>query len=148
MDAYNEAAQSEPVTAWQRPQAKWIAISVGALAALVAIVWLVRASGRAAAAPNVPNETLPLVSASVPGVRSVTSTVTFIGALAARYDMPISAEGEGGRIVAVLAETGDQVKRGQVLARLDQSVLLPQVKRLAASVEEATRTSGTLGGGI
>lgn len=82
-------------------------------------------------------QSLPLVSAAAPGTRSVTSTVTFTGTIHARYDMPISAEGESGRITAVLVEAGDRVKQGQVLARLDESVLRPQLNRLAASVEEA-----------
>ena len=51
--------------------------------------------------------------------------------------MPIGAEGEAGRIVAIYVEAGDQVKRGQIMAKLDQAVLLPQLKRLAASLEEA-----------
>jgi RND family efflux transporter MFP subunit len=51
--------------------------------------------------------------------------------------MPIGAEGEGGRIVAVLAEVSDHVKKGQVLARLDDSILKSQVQRLQASLEEA-----------
>jgi RND family efflux transporter MFP subunit len=59
--------------------------------------------------------------------------------------MAISAEGEGGRIDAVLVEVGDVVKRGQMLARLDPSVLAPQVQRLAASVEEA-RAQAALSG--
>ena len=80
---------------------------------------------------------LPVVSVVSPGVKAVTATVTFTGTIAARYDMPISAEGEGGRITAVLVEAGDNVKRGQVLARIDQSVLRPQVNRLVASLEEA-----------
>ena len=63
--------------------------------------------------------------------------MTFTGTIHARYDMPISAEGESGRITAVLVEAGDRVKRGQVLARIDQSVLRPQLNRLAASLEEA-----------
>jgi HlyD family secretion protein len=70
-------------------------------------------------------------------VKSVQSTVSFTGTIHARYDMPISAEGESGRIIAVLVEAGDRVKRGQVLARLDQSVLRPQVNQLEASLEEA-----------
>jgi len=80
---------------------------------------------------------LPLVSASVPGIQAVKSTVTFTGTIQARYDMAISAEGESGRVTAVLVEAGDKVKRGQVLARIDQSVLRPQLNRLAASLEES-----------
>jgi RND family efflux transporter MFP subunit len=79
----------------------------------------------------------PVVSVVTPGIRSVAARVTFTGAIAARYDIPITAEGEGGRVIAVLVETGDTVKRGQVLARVDQSVLRPQVARLVASLEEA-----------
>jgi HlyD family secretion protein len=51
--------------------------------------------------------------------------------------MPIGIDGDAGRIVAVSAEAGDHVKRGQVLAQLDDSVLQPQVNRLAASLEQA-----------
>jgi RND family efflux transporter MFP subunit len=80
---------------------------------------------------------LPLVSVMSPGVQAVQSTVTFTGTIHARYDMPISPEGESGRITTVLVEAGDRVKRGQVLARIDQSVLRPQMNRLEASLEEA-----------
>jgi HlyD family secretion protein len=80
---------------------------------------------------------IPLVTASAPGIQAVKSTVTFTGTIQARYDMPIGAEGESGRITAVLVEAGDRVKAGQVLARIDQSVLRPQLNRLTASLEEA-----------
>ena len=63
--------------------------------------------------------------------------VTFTGAIAARDEMPITVEGEGGRVSAVLVETGDRVRAGQVLARLDTSVLQPQVGSLAAALDEA-----------
>ena len=79
----------------------------------------------------------PLVSVLVPALQSVTSSVTFTGAIAARYDMPIANEGDTGRILAVFAEAGDHVKRGQVLARIDDSVMVQQVNRLAASLEQA-----------
>jgi RND family efflux transporter MFP subunit len=74
-------------------------------------------------------------------MQSVTSTVSFTGTISARYDMPIGAEGEGGRITAVYVEAGDHVKRGQVLAKLDDSVIRPQLNRLAASLEEARADS-------
>lgn len=80
---------------------------------------------------------VPLVSVVTPRVKAVTATVTFTGSIHARYDMAIGAEGESGRITAVLVEAGDKVKTGQVLARIDQSVLAPQINRLSASLEEA-----------
>jgi RND family efflux transporter MFP subunit len=79
---------------------------------------------------------IPLVSVIVPGRSAVTSSVTFTGAIAARYDMPIGVE-EGGRISAVLVEAGDKVRAGQVLARLDTSVVASQVASLRAQLEQA-----------
>src|SRR5438309_2771131 len=80
---------------------------------------------------------IPLVSVIVPGEQSVTSSVSFTGAIAARYDMPIANEGDTGRIVGVYVEAGDHVKRGQLLAKIDDSVIVQQVNRLAASLEQA-----------
>ncbi len=105
-----------------------------ALAALAAV----RLSGGGApAAGGAPNATVPLVSVVTPGLKAVTATVTFTGTVNARYDVAMGVEGEGGRISAVLVEAGDRVRRGQVLATLDTSVLRPQVARLAASLAEA-----------
>jgi RND family efflux transporter MFP subunit len=72
-----------------------------------------------------------------PGLKAVTSSVTFTGAIAARYDMPIGNDGDTGRIVAVYVEAGDHVKRGQLLAKIDDAVMVPQVNRLRASLEQA-----------
>jgi RND family efflux transporter MFP subunit len=72
-----------------------------------------------------------------PRVKPVTSTVSFTGAIAARYDMPIGNDGDTGRIVAVYVEAGDHVERGQLLARVNDSVLTPQVNRLEAALEQA-----------
>ena len=117
---------------------KWIAIGVGVLLALVAIVWAMTSSRPAAPpAAGAADQELPLVSVLKPEFKAVTANVTFTGTISARYDMPIGTEGEGGRIVAVLVEAGDQVKKGQVLARLDQSVMTAQVNQLNASVEQA-----------
>lgn len=123
----------------RRNPARWAIGLIVLIAAIVALL-VAREStspSRPIAGATTPESQWPLVSVLTPGVRPVTTTVTFTGTIHARYDMPISAEGEGGRITAVLVEAGDHVKRGQVLARLDQSVLLPQVNRLAASLEEA-----------
>ncbi len=84
---------------------------------------------------------MPLVSASVPGVSAITTTVAFTGTISARYDMPIGTEGETGRVSAIYVEAGDHVKAGQLLAQVDESILQPQVDRLAASLEEARATA-------
>ena len=51
--------------------------------------------------------------------------------------MAIGSDTDTGRITAIYVEAGDQVKAGQIMAKLDAAVLLPQVNRLAASLEEA-----------
>jgi RND family efflux transporter MFP subunit len=121
------------------PSSRW-KWTLGALIALLLvglIAWKLLAGG------SKPRETLadrggvPLVSVLVPGKQAVTSSVSFTGAIAARYDMPIANEGDTGRIVAVLVEAGDHVKRGQLLAKIDDSVIVQQVNRLAAALEQA-----------
>jgi len=119
-------------------RAKWMAAAVAA--AVVAVVALILWRGHTAdpaVATLATQQAVPLVSVTSPGVTSVTSTVTFTGTIAARYDMPIGIEGDAGRIIGVYVEAGDHVKRGQLLAKIDESVWQPQVNRLAASLEQA-----------
>jgi HlyD family secretion protein len=80
---------------------------------------------------------VPTVSVTQVGISKVPTTVAIIGTIAARYDMPIGVEGDGGRVAAIYVEAGDHVRRGQVLARLNVSVLQPQVANLEAALEQA-----------
>jgi RND family efflux transporter MFP subunit len=120
-----------------RSRLKW---TVGAIAAAVVLAFL---AWKLMGGTGTPHATLaerggiPLVTVIVPGQQAVTSSVSFTGAIAARYDMPIANEGDTGRIVAVYVEAGDHVKRGQLLAKIDDSVMVQQVNRLAASLEQA-----------
>ncbi len=115
-------------------------IGVGIVALLVtAAVWRTVGGGAAVRAAEAP----PLVTVLVPGLSDITDVVTFSGTISARDELPISTEGEGGRIAAVLVEVGDRVRAGQVLARLDTAVLQPQVGSLVAALEEA-RTNAEL----
>ena len=122
---------------------QWVAVGVGLLLAIIAVVWATRSPSGLSPTVGAGNESLPLVTVMTPQSSVVKSTVTFSGAIWARYDIPIGVEDEGGRITAVLVEAGDTVRQGQALARLDQSVLRPQLNRLAASLEEA-RAQATL----
>jgi RND family efflux transporter MFP subunit len=117
---------------------KWIAGAVAAavLAVVAVILWRGQTADPATAT-LASQQAIPLVSVTSPGVTSVTSNVTFTGTIAARYDMPIGIEGDAGRIIGVYVEAGDHVKRGQLLAKIDESVWQPQVNRLAASLEQA-----------
>jgi HlyD family secretion protein len=116
---------------------KW---TIGALVAIVLIAllaWRLMAGGGKPQSSLEERSGTPLITVIVPGVQAVAAKVTFTGTIAARYDMPIANEGDTGRIVAVYAEAGDHVKRGQELAKIDDSVLVQQVNRLAASLEQA-----------
>jgi HlyD family secretion protein len=115
----------------------WVTIAIGT--ALVAVVVLLamrltHALGVKTLANKVP---IPTVSVTEVGVSTLPTTVSIIGTIAARYDMPIGVEGDAGRVAAIYVEAGDHVKRGQVLARLNVSVLQPQVANLEAALEQA-----------
>jgi HlyD family secretion protein len=123
-----------------RPRGRLI-WTLGALVVVLLVVlgaWkLFGGAGKPAQSTLADRGAVPLISVIVPKLQPVTSSVSFTGAIAARYDMPIANEGETGRIVAVYVEAGDHVKRGQILAKIDDSVLVQQVNRLAASLEQA-----------
>ena len=105
-----------------------IAVIVAALA--------VRLTQAIAAKSAVSNKVgIPTVSVTEVGRTAVPTTVGIIGTIAARYDTPIGVDGDAGRIAAIYVEAGDHVKRGQALARLDVSVLQPQVANLQAALE-------------
>lgn len=105
---------------------------VAGLAALATVA----GCGKPKAATD-PEASLPMVTAIVPHRAAVDNQLEFTGTISARYDLPIGIEGEGGRIATVLVETGEHVRQGQVLARLDPSVVQAQVASLEASLEEA-----------
>jgi RND family efflux transporter MFP subunit len=80
---------------------------------------------------------VPTVTVTEVGISTLPTTVSIIGTIGARYDMPIGVEGDGGRVAAIFVEAGDHVKRGQLLAHLNVSVLAPQVANLQAALEQS-----------
>ena len=115
----------------------WIRLGlIGAAALFVALLaWRLT---QALTVKHVPNkDSIPTVSVTEVAVSTVPTTVSIIGTIAARYDMPIGVEGDAGRVAAIYVEAGDHVKRGQVLGRLNVSVLEPQVTNLEAALEQA-----------
>src|SRR3984885_7742809 len=116
---------------------KWIVLAVIAAIVVAAVLWARHAKTAGPSADTNSASAPPVVSVTSPGTRAVTARISFTGALAARYDMPIGSDTDTGRIKEIYVEAGDHVKQGQLMAKLDTSVLVPQVNRLAASVEEA-----------
>jgi len=127
-----------------RSQRKWLLVAAG-IAAAIAIgtaFWMTRASSPKAAATLAASTSVPLVSVVTPGVQPVATQVTFTGTVEARHELPIGNSGDTGRIVAVYVQVGDHVRRGQVLAQLDDSVLAPQVAQLSAALDQAHAQAG------
>jgi len=108
----------------------------GALILVVAGLVAWRITHALTARPANPSA-IPTVSVAEVRVSAVPTTISIIGTIAARYDMPIGVEGDGGRVTAVYVEAGDHVKRGQVLVHLNNSVLEPQVTNLEAALDQA-----------
>lgn len=82
-------------------------------------------------------ESTPRVTILTTVMTPIVSRVSITGTLAARNDMPVGPEGEGGRIQSLHADAGDHVRRGQVLAHLNTDLLVQQVAELAAQRDEA-----------
>jgi RND family efflux transporter MFP subunit len=115
----------------------------GGVLALALIGWLVlRPHGAAQAATNQKTATVPpLITVVVPQLGPVSTTVSVTGQISARNDIPIGVEGDEGRIAAVLAESGDRVHKGQVLARLNPITAQTQVDSATASLDELKATA-------
>src|SRR6202051_789309 len=68
---------------------------------------------------NAKTHELPTVTVTRMSVSTTPTIVSIIGTIAARYDMPIGVEGDGGRVAAIYVGAGDRGKRGQGLAGLN-----------------------------
>jgi RND family efflux transporter MFP subunit len=84
-------------------------------------------------------ERRPAVTVGIAEVTThpMTKIVVGTGSVAAWRQLTIAAEIAGLRIVEIAADEGDTVKQGQVLARLDDSILKTQAAQFEASVHEA-----------
>ena len=136
-----------PALAQRRPRLArkrgLILAGAGLAAAVAAAVWMHVAAKPPARVPLANRPDVPLVSTLVPGVQPVSTQVLVTGTISARHNLPIGDGGQAGRIVKVYVQVGNVVRRGQILARLDDSVLKPQVAELAASLARA-RAQATL----
>ncbi|HEV2268096.1 MAG TPA: efflux RND transporter periplasmic adaptor subunit [Steroidobacteraceae bacterium] len=122
-----------------RLRRKWVfgAAGIAVAVAVGAAIWMSKASAPKAVVPLATRTSIPLVSVVTPGVQAVATEVNFTGTVEARHELPIGNSGDTGRIVAVYVQVGDHVRRGQVLAQLDDSVLAPQVAQLSAALDQA-----------
>ncbi len=112
----------------------WVALAVLLVGGLVG-AWALFGGAKPAAAPAA--QPLPQVTVVVPGRTLVADQIRVSGSIAARREMPVGVQGEGGMVTQVLVDAGDFVSRGQVLARLDRNVQVQQVAAMAAGVDSA-----------
>jgi HlyD family secretion protein len=142
-----EVSGGQPVTQFRlldTPEAptrkRWWLLGAALVIALGGTAWYVGKAKSGAAAETQKDgdkKQIARIGVIVPGRSAVSTEVSITGTLAARYEMPVGPEGEGGRIAQIYAEAGDRVGRGQILARLNTDLLRPQMAQLAASLEEA-----------
>ena len=77
---------------------------------------------------------VPTVTVVAASRGTVEGAINATGSLAARVTMPVSAVGEGGRVVTVTVEPGQWVGAGQVLAVIDRSVQVQQAASAKANI--------------
>jgi len=74
--------------------------------------------------------------------RRMAETLQVNGSLVPWEDLAIGTESSGLAITKILADEGDHVAAGQLLAKLDDSVILAQLKENEAQIEHARATIG------
>ncbi|PBB89360.1 efflux transporter periplasmic adaptor subunit [Mesorhizobium sp. WSM3864] len=127
------------MTAKLRKRHLLLAALLAALAAVAALKAYGRATPEPAAQTPAPAATLTVsVEKVVP--QTVTSSVSATGTVAAWQEATIGAEESGLRLTEVLVAEGDHVKAGDVVARLDDSLLKAQLAEQKAAVAQAQAT--------
>ena len=111
----------------------WIGAGLFALLLAVAAYFAIAGGDPATTADD--ESQAPVVTVVAPGRTSVTSTIEAPGQIAARRQMPVGVEGEGGRVISVPVDAGEWVNKGQVLAVIDRSVQVQQAAAQAAQIE-------------
>lgn len=139
-----EAADSVPTDAaatWRERSSgipRWaITGGLGLFGLLLAIAAYFALQGGEPAATADDGSQAPVVTVIAPGQTTVEGTIEAPGTIAARREMPVGVEGEGGRVVSVPVDAGEWVRAGQVLAIIDRSVQTQQAAAQAAQVEVA-----------
>lgn len=84
-----------------------------------------------------PQTEAPAVSVVPVRGAAFVETIHITGSLVARREVLVSPQIEGMRIIEVLAEEGERVKAGQILARLDRNTLDAQLAQLNAALARA-----------
>lgn len=104
---------------------------------LAAMLALAACSSEEAKRTAPASEPPPAVSVAQVALRSLAGGVTVSGVLVAREEAAIGSELAGYRVLRVLAEEGDTVRRGETLALLDPALLGGEIARAEVADERA-----------
>lgn len=104
---------------------------------LAGALLLAACSGEEAKRAAPASEPPPAVSVAPVALRPLAGGVTVSGVLVAREEASIGAELSGYRVLRVLADEGDFVKRGETLAMLDGALLQGEIARAQVAAERA-----------
>ncbi|AZO01942.1 MAG: efflux RND transporter periplasmic adaptor subunit [Mesorhizobium sp.] len=130
---------SKTMTAKLRKRHLLLLALLVALAAVAALKAYGRATPEPATQTPAPAATLT-VSVEKVVAQTVTSSVSATGTVAAWQEATIGAEESGLRLTEVLVAEGDHVKAGDVVARLDDSLLKAQLAEQKAAIAQAQAT--------
>lgn len=131
-------------TAAPPPRAFFRRMRPFALAALVVLgiiagAWYLLSNGSEDVDPTAPEQRTPALTVTTATPRRALwpVTLTASGSIAPWQEASVGAQVGGYQLVEVRVNVGDQVRRGQVLARLDSALLLAEEAQLIASDEQA-----------
>ncbi len=141
--AVSKTRDSEPLAKYKEKGKK----SNGWLPLVISLVVLSLGAFALHTSTSKPKESLPAASKPRPSltvtVQPVSSkafpkTLSVSGSLAAWDELPIAAEASGLRIDKIYVDEGDRVRKGQVLATLNNQLLRAQMSQSEARVSKAT----------
>ncbi len=118
------------------PRKYFIAGGLVAVALIVGAVVVMRPKAPLPAAAGTSPPVLT-VTAATPHTVNWAETIEISGAIVPWQEAIIGPQISGPQVIEVLAEVGDQVKKGEVLARLDKALLRADEAVLLASFEQA-----------
>jgi RND family efflux transporter MFP subunit len=123
-------------------KSRWVWLGVVLVAVLVASAMGLRSSGAGGAVnkSGKPAVTVPIaltVSVVTPQAENWPDVVQASGSIAAWQEAIVGAEVSGLRLVEVLVDVGDEVTKGQLLARFDDATMRAVVTQQQAAVAEA-----------
>jgi len=116
--------------------ARHMSLAAFAAVPLLAGAWMLW-PGRSSGASPAPERPALAVTAGKASIRPLRSVVKASGAIAAWQEGSIGARISGLPVVAVEVNVGDLVKKGQVLARLDDAVVRTELQQAEANLASA-----------